>query len=92
MVGTTRSSKLDGCITGVSCFTDVGCFAGGGFFTGGRQTHGGGSLGVGGAGRPSGYVFPDIEFPPCPGNTDDDTTGAANGPAFGTGDPNHGVG
>ena len=107
VVGATPSCKLDLCITGVSCFTGVGCFSSGGFFTGSRQgpgavctarTHGGESqrvdilIGVGGNGRPGGYVITDIGVPPCPGNTDDDTTGAANGPAFGTGDPSHGGG
>lgn len=73
----------------------------GGIFTGNARvwisTHEGGSqsvglrIGVGGNRRPGGQIT-DIEGPPCSGNTDDDTNGASNGPALGTGDPGGGGG
>jgi hypothetical protein len=86
-----------GCFTGGVLSVVTGGFTGtvddgkcaGGFFT--RIARGGSEgvgivIGIGGNGRP-GVQITDIEGTSCPGNTDDGTTGAANGPAFRTSDP-----
>ena len=76
MVGTPRSSKLDGCITDVGSCTNVGAVDGRGFFTGG-------------SGEDFDVVCNETavetsESAYCPCEAVGITTGAALTPAFGT--------